>query len=160
MTANPGSKAGKDGKFIHVVNLKKDGKHVSNYRQWDEGMRLHLSTLSLNHFLDECSGLQVPDSQREQVMMEQLCDAQLYANRSVIAKREKERIQVPVKMEQGPIKVEEDPKTPSKATPRTKESVDKIFGNLSAYEENMKKNSQIWAKKKIEKIATRIKNQL
>ena len=155
MVANPVAKAGSSNSKNVLVKLKKTGNYVYNVDDWERSLRNILSTKGLNIFLEDVSGIQVPEGQSEEAWLNDLCNTYLLNNRVSLARMEKVNSQVPLKMEaMTPLKSE--PKTPSPPTEsdgtKTGEQAPQSGAFLSKYEENVRKNSMRIAKRSLKNV--------
>jgi hypothetical protein len=154
--------ANKGGKNkLNIEALRKKGNHCDNVKAWERSLNTSLSTVGWTIFLDPESGVQVPENQADKVWMEYLCNEQVYANRTLLAKREKISHLVPIKVESvTPLKSssgrtpKKQPKAPSEGSGLNDipEEIEFEEGSLSAYEKNIRENCLKMAKNKLERM--------
>ena len=159
MVANPVLRISK----AKIVSLKKGKTYVENVDDWERSLKNTLSASALEFFLEPESGIQVPDDQADSVWLQELCNQQVFANRTSLAKQEKVNGQVHIKEEpmtplttsklsEGPMTPKPPETEPSGKSFERKDATSSSGNRLSKYEENVKKNSMKLAKMKMARM--------
>ena len=144
MVANPVLRISK----AKIVSLKKGKTYVENVDDWERSLKNTLSASALEFFLEPESGIQVPDDQADSVWLQELCNQQVFANRTSLAKQEKVNGQVHIKEEpmtpltssklsEGPMTPKPPETEPSGRSFERKDTTSSSGNRLSKYEENV-----------------------